>query len=267
MARRRALATAVAAMVLATAATAGAAPVVTHDSAGRPITFDVQAQGADVAGYTAILDGLLHGDEISDVVVTIVPQASIATQCGAGAAACYRWSSRGGAAMFVPNQAPAQVRGALTHEYGHHVDATRPHLAGAGGLDGTAGWWRARGMAALLAQGQVAWDYSRGWDRSIAEVFAEDYKLTNLQGETSRIAWLGAPPAGRRGRDPRGPRRPHRRAGAAGPAHRASADGRRPAIACGRRAAAVARASGRLRPGGGPGSGSPCPPGGGSRSP
>ncbi len=95
--------------------------------------------------------------------------------------------------MFVPNLAPAQVRGSLTHEYGHHVDATRPHLAGAGGLDGTAGWWRARGMATLLAQGQVAWDYSRGWDRSIAEVFAEDYKLTNLPGETSRIGWLGPP--------------------------------------------------------------------------
>jgi hypothetical protein len=194
MARRSPLAIGAAALVLTAAASAGAVPQVTHDSAGRPIHFDVQAQGADVAGYTAILDGLLHGDEISDVTVTIVPQPSIATQCGTGAAACYRWSSRGGAAMFVPNLAPAQVRGALTHEYGHHFDATRPHLAGAGGLDGTAGWWRTRGMATLLAQGQVAWDYARGWDRSIAEVFAEDYKLTNLQGETSRIAWLGPPP-------------------------------------------------------------------------
>ena len=193
MARRRALAIGAATMALAAAAPAAAVPEVTHDSAGRPIHFDVQAQGADVAGYTAILDGLLHGQEISAVTVTIVPQPSIATQCGAGAAACYRWSSRGDAVMFVPNLAPAQVRGSLTHEYGHHVDATRPHLAGAGGLDGTAGWWRARGMATLLAQGQVAWDYSRGWDRSIAEVFAEDYKLTNLPGETSRIAWLGPP--------------------------------------------------------------------------
>ena len=193
MARRRALAIGAATMVLAAAAPAAAVPEVTHDSAGRPIHFDVQAQGADVAGYTAILDGLLHGQEISAVTVTIVPQPSIATQCGAGAAACYRWSSRGDAVMFVPNLAPAQVRGSLTHEYGHHVDATRPHLAGAGGLDGTAGWWRARGMATLLAQGQVAWDYSRGWDRSIAEVFAEDYKLTNLPGETSRIGWLGPP--------------------------------------------------------------------------
>jgi hypothetical protein len=195
MARRPALAIGASALVLlAAAAQAGAVPETTRDSAGRPIHFDVQAQGADVAGYTAILDGLLHGDEISDVVVTIVPQSAIASNCGAGAAACYRWSSRGDAVMFVPSQAAAQVRGALTHEYGHHVDATRPHLAGAGGLDGTPGWWRARGMAALLAQGQVAWDYSRGWDRSIAEVFAEDYKLTNAPGETSRIGWLGPPP-------------------------------------------------------------------------
>ncbi len=65
-------------MVLAAAAPAGAVLQVTHDSAGRPIHFDVQATGADVAGYTAILDGLLHGQEISDVTVTIVPQSSIA---------------------------------------------------------------------------------------------------------------------------------------------------------------------------------------------
>jgi hypothetical protein len=183
------------ALMLAGAAPAMAGQQVTHDSAGRPITFDVQAQGADVAGYTAVLDGLQHGAEIRDVLVTIVPRSSIATECGSGAVACYRWSSRGGAVMFVPDLAPAQVRGSLAHEYGHHVDATRPHLQGAKGLDGTAGWWQARGMAALLAQGQVAWDYSLGWDHSIAEIFAEDYKLTNTSGETSQIRWLGPPSA------------------------------------------------------------------------
>lgn len=247
MARRRALAIGAATMVLAAAAPAAAVPEVTRDSAGRPIHFDVQAQGADVAGYTAILDGLLHGQEISAVTVTIVPQSSIATQCGAGAAACYRWSSRGDAVMFVPNLAPAQVRGSLTHEYGHHVDATRPHLAGAGGLDGTAGWWRARGIATLLGQGQVAWDYSRGWDRSIAEVFAEDYKLTNLPGETSRIGWLGPPPP---------PVSDAIRADLAGPtvAPAPPAQPPVPPPSAGTRArpspgAGVARASGRLRAG------------------
>ena len=195
MPMRFALRLVAAALMLACAVPAMAVQQVTHDSAGRPITFDVQAQGADVAGYSAVLDGLLHGAEISDVTVTIVPQSSIASECEPGAVACYRWSSRDGAAMFVPSQPPAQVRGSLAHEYGHHVDTTRPHLPGAKGLDGTAGWWQARDMAALLAQGRVAWDYSLGWDRSIAEIFAEDYRLTNIPGETSQIQWLGAPPA------------------------------------------------------------------------
>ncbi|HET6691783.1 MAG TPA: hypothetical protein VFG74_13060, partial [Miltoncostaeaceae bacterium] len=175
---------------------AAAATQVTHDSAGRPITFDVRAaSGADVAGYTAVLDGLLHGAEISSVVVTVVPQASVPGECGDGQAiACYRWSSAGDAAMYVPAVPAPQVRSALTHEYGHHVDATRPHVSGARGLDGTASWWRARDMGARLARGEVAWDYSAGWAHSIAEVYAEDYAVTNGAGP-SGIRWLGDPPA------------------------------------------------------------------------
>jgi hypothetical protein len=188
----------VAAVLLALAAGTGpaaGATQVTHDSAGRPITFDVRALGADVAGYTAILDGLLHGDEISSVVITIVPESSIPRECGGTeAVACYRWSSRGDATMFVPAVPASEVRGALTHEYGHHMDATRPHVTGARGLDGTPSWWRARDMAARLARGEVAWDYALGWDRSIAEVYAEDYAFTNGAG-TSGIRWLGDPPA------------------------------------------------------------------------
>src|SRR5215203_6137740 len=99
----------------AVAAPPAAATQVTHDSAGRPITFDVRAtSGADVAGYTAILDGLLHGAEISSVVVTVVPESSVSSECGdAQAIACYRWSSAGDATMNVPAVAPAEVRSAL----------------------------------------------------------------------------------------------------------------------------------------------------------
>ncbi|HMN99879.1 MAG TPA: hypothetical protein PKD59_10730 [Miltoncostaeaceae bacterium] len=180
----------------AAASPAAAATQVTSDGAGRPITFDVRAgSGADVSGYTAILDGLLHGAEISSVVVTVIPEASVAGECGDGRAiACYRWSSAGDASMFVPAVPAAQVRSALTHEYGHHIDATRPHVSGARGLDGTASWWRARDMAARLARGEVAWDYSLGWDHSIAEIYAEDYAVTNGVGP-SGIGWLGDPPA------------------------------------------------------------------------
>ena len=48
-------------------------------------------------------------------------------------------------------------------------------------------------MAARLARGEVAWDYSRGWDHSIGEIFAEDYAVTNGAG-SSGIRWLGDPP-------------------------------------------------------------------------
>ena len=114
MPSRRPRVTGVVALVIAAvaAAPAGAVTQVTHDSAGRAITFDVQATGADVAGYTAILDGLLHGAEISTVVVTIVAESSIATQCRSSqAVACYRWSTRGDAAMFVPAVPATEVRG------------------------------------------------------------------------------------------------------------------------------------------------------------
>ena len=117
------------------------------------------------------------------------------SECGdAQAVACYRWSSRGDAAMFVPAVPATEVRAALTHEYGHHIDATRPHVTGARGLDGTPSWWRARGMADRLARGEVAWDYSRGWDHAVAEIYAEDYAVTNGAG-TSGIRWLGDPPS------------------------------------------------------------------------
>ena len=186
----------VAVLAFAAAATpAAAASQVTHDAAGRSITFDVRAGGADVAGYTSILSGLLHGAEISSVVITVLPEPSVASECGdAQAVACYRWSSRGDAAMFVPAVPATEVRAALTHEYGHHIDATRPHVTGARGLDGTPSWWGARGMADRLARGEVAWDYSRGWDHAIAEIYAEDYAVTNGAG-MSGIRWLGDPPS------------------------------------------------------------------------
>src|SRR5690606_30231330 len=109
------------------------------------------------------------------------------------AVACYRWSSDGDAAMFVPAVPAAQVRGPLIHEYGHHVDATRPHVAGARGLAGTPSRPRAPGIAVRLARGEVARDSSLALDRTIAECYAEDYAAVNGGGR-SGIRWLGDPP-------------------------------------------------------------------------
>jgi len=172
---------------------AGAVDQVVNDSQGRPINFDVQAAGVDIAGYAGILDRAIHGDEISNMEVRVIPENRIAAECGSEAAACYRWSRGGGATLIVPSLPPGRVTAALVHEYGHHIDNSYEHLPNAPSLDGTANWWRARGMAQLLSSNTVAFDYGRGWDHSIAEIFAEDYKLLNAPTTGHMIRWLGAP--------------------------------------------------------------------------
>jgi hypothetical protein len=46
-----------------------------------------------------------------------------------------------------------------------------------------------------LAARPVAWDYSLGWERSIAEIFAEDYAVTNSPDGPYDIPWLRRPGA------------------------------------------------------------------------
>jgi hypothetical protein len=93
--------------------------------------------------------------------------------------------------MVVPAGRSFDIAHTLIHEYGHHVDSSRRH----GGLDepnGTPLWWKARGMAGLVAARSVRDRYQVGWDRSISEVFAEDYAYTNLH-RGYKIAWLDPP--------------------------------------------------------------------------
>ncbi len=168
----------------------------THDSAGRAITFDVRAtSGADVPGYTAILDGLLHGAEISSVVVTVIPESAVATECGdAQAIACYRWSRRATRPCTSRPSPRRRCAAPSPTSMGITLTPPGPTCPAPGVLDGTASWWRARDMAGLLSRGLAAWDYSLGWDHSIAEIYAEDYAVTNGAG-SSGIRWLGDPPS------------------------------------------------------------------------
>ena len=179
-----------AALLIASSAPALAETATRADAKGRTITFDLQTTGVDVDGYARILSETLHGDEISGVTVRVVPGAAIVTECGPGAAACYERVNRT-ARIIVPAEAAGAVRDPLVHEYGHHVDATVHHQAGSC-PDGTSRWWAARGAAAALASGQLACDYSAGWEHSLAEVFAEDYRVLNVPGAASRGA-LGQP--------------------------------------------------------------------------
>jgi predicted thioesterase len=179
-------------LTLALAAGAGAAIVTSTDLQGRRITFDVRAKTVDTNWYTDVLRATAHGDEISNVTIRIVPDASIEGLCGPAAAACY---SHAGArpTIFIPAGKSTYIEGTLVHEYGHHVDASTPN-PGIPELNGIPVWWADRGMAALVANHQVAWDYSLGWDHSIGEIFAEDYAYIHV-GPTYRygIPWESKP--------------------------------------------------------------------------
>jgi hypothetical protein len=179
-------------LTLALAAGASGSIITSTDLQGRRITFDVRAATVDTNWYTDVLRATAHGNEISDVTIRIVPDTSIEALCGAEAAACYTHPG-GHPTIMIPAGKNQFIEGTLIHEYGHHVDASTPN-PGIPELNGIPVWWADRGMAALFASRTVAFDYSKGWDHSIAEIFAEDYASIHV-GPSYRyaITWLGPP--------------------------------------------------------------------------
>ena len=190
---RRRIALAVAALLVvagAVATGASAAIVTSHDNQGRTITFDLRASSGDTEWYAAVLRAAAHGDEISRVTIRIVPEEQVAPLCGADALGCYT-DRTFAPVIIVPAGQSSLLQHTLLHEYGHHLDSAWP-VPGVRELNGTPVWWNARGMAALLQAGQVAFDYSKGWSHSIAEIFAEDYAYIHF-GAGYAIRWLPPP--------------------------------------------------------------------------
>jgi len=172
---------------LAFASEAMAAEVVTQDDQGRQIRFDVQADGVDVEWYAAILRAAPHGEEITTLRIDVVTWEQMQKTCGREAAGCYTRN-----VMVIPAAQTEDNAHTLVHEYGHHLDRSTP-VAGQREPNGTSTWWRARGMERLIALGSVYRSYVKGWNRSIAEIFAEDYAQLARPGSPHNIPWLENP--------------------------------------------------------------------------
>ena len=172
---------------LAFSGEAMAAEVLAQDDQGRTIRFDVRVEGVDAEWYAALLRAAPHGDEISTVRIDIVSRETLLSTCGRDASGCYSRNT-----IVVPAEQSDANAHTLVHEYGHHLDRSTP-VAGVAEPNGTAEWWRARGVAELVRLRTVATSYILGWDRSIAEIFAEDYTQLALAGSTFRISWLEPP--------------------------------------------------------------------------
>jgi hypothetical protein len=172
---------------LAVVPDAAARIVVAKDRQGRAMRFDVRAPGVDVWWYASLLRNAAHGEEISRVTVRIVRRDEVARTCSAShAIGCY-----GRGVMVVPAGRDGPTAHTVLHEYAHHLDRWRG-VRGVPEPNGSATWWIARGMARHARAGRVTRDYSRGWDRSIAEVFAEDYARLHLE-LPYEIGWLRPP--------------------------------------------------------------------------
>ena len=184
---RRTLALLLVLSSLALAGEAAAAEVLVLDNEGRSIKFDPRVEGVDVEWYASLLRAAPHGNEIAAVRIDIVSREELLSSCGRNAAGCY-----GRNVIVVPAEQTDDNAHTLVHEYGHHLDRSTP-VEGIAEPNGTTTWWRARGMAALVKIGSVARSYVIGWDRSIAEIFAEDYAQLALPGGPFAIEWLAKP--------------------------------------------------------------------------
>jgi hypothetical protein len=168
---------------------AGATDVVLTDNEGRSIRFDVRVAGVDAEWYAALLRAAPHGNEISTIRIDVVSWDELRSTCGREAGGCYARN-----VMVIPAEQSDENAHTVVHEYGHHLDRSTP-VTDVREPNGTPVWWRARGMERLVRVGSVATSYVLGWERSIAEIFAEDYAQLALAGSPYNITWLPPPDA------------------------------------------------------------------------
>lgn len=165
--------------------------VIRRDLSGRAITFDIPA-GTNVNGYAATLRRSLHGDEIESVTVRFVGRATLTRFCGGGNVSCYRSRWRDEGEILLPLGGGSSTKHVLIHEYAHHLDARYGLTSSWRRRPAAARWWSARRIEQRLNLGEVTWDYELGWQRSIGEIFAEDY--VQLHGRPQYgIRWLRPP--------------------------------------------------------------------------
>jgi hypothetical protein len=107
-------------------------------------------------------------------VIRIVPQRQIDFYCGAKATSCYVGDSDTGTLTVLAGRSLV-VAAVLRHEYAHNIDATYDLTLTDGTSNHAVGWWRARKIDQRLRRGEVAGTTRRGWERSIREIFAEDF--------------------------------------------------------------------------------------------
>ena len=131
--------------------------------------------------WANFLASLVHGSELSTVTVLLSTPAQISRACGSDALACY---SPQGALLYAPGEDPSSdlsAEAVITHEYGHHVAASRVN-APWNALDwGPKRWASSMQVCARTKSGELspgAEDPVR-YDVNPGEGWAETFRVLN----------------------------------------------------------------------------------------
>src|SRR5207248_1403399 len=131
--------------------------------------------------WANFLASLLHGHELSTVTVLLSTPAQISRVCGSDSLACY---SPQGALLYAPGEDPSSdlsAEAVITHEYGHHVAASRVN-APWNALDwGPKRWASSMQVCARTKSGELspgAEDPVR-YDANPGEGWAETFRVLN----------------------------------------------------------------------------------------
>jgi hypothetical protein len=105
--------------------------------------------------WANFLASLVHGSEISTVDVYLAPLSEVQRFCGRDALACY---SAGSHQLVAPGDDPSSdisAEAVVTHEYGHHVAASRSDAPWAAVSNGTKRWATYEQVCARTRAGQL----------------------------------------------------------------------------------------------------------------
>ena len=131
--------------------------------------------------WADFLSTLVHGPELSAVTVFLAPETQIGRVCGTEALACYSGDDH---VLISPGEDPdtsISAEAVITHEYGHHIAASRSNAPWSALDYGTKRWASAINVCTRARAGQLfpGSEQFPQYQLNPGEGFAESYRVLN----------------------------------------------------------------------------------------
>ncbi|MEA2231328.1 MAG: hypothetical protein QOD83_1144 [Solirubrobacteraceae bacterium] len=134
--------------------------------------------GGDRAPWVALLDGFVHGPELSTVTLMIATPAEAQARC-AGAESCYEPAT---GTIVAADRAPRgyTIQEMVAHEYGHHIAAAQRNDPWDSYDWGTKRWASYEDVCVGVAAGRFfPGDQGARYAQNPGEAFADAYRILN----------------------------------------------------------------------------------------